>query len=254
MKRLDSALVELKLAPSRSKAQQMIEASEVEVLRSGQWIVMQQTSYQLEPSASHVRVTSDSRTLKYVSRGGLKLEGALSRTRIDPRGWRCLDVGVSTGGFTDCLLQAGAAEVIGVDVGHGQLNSKLAHEMKVKHFEGVNARELATNRQVLATLKDDLALCVVDVSFISLQQIFPVLKEILPSGCRLLALVKPQFEVGADGLDKNGVVRDENLFGAVKSNVLRALDKYGFSVADYFACDVKGQDGNQEFFVFATRM
>jgi len=248
MKRLDLALVDLALAPSRTKAQQMIEAGEVEIFAHGHWRVAEQASASLrEPSHETIRVRPNSQTLKYVSRGGLKLESALKHLGLDPRGWKCLDLGISTGGFTDCLLQAGASEVVGIDVGHGQLSAKLASDSRVKHFEGLNARGLADSH----VIPRQLDICVVDLSFISLLQIIPVLREVLPPGCRLLALVKPQFEVGREGLDKNGIVRDEKLFDEVKVKILGALEKYGFSVKNYFPCELKGQDGNLEFFVFA---
>ena len=243
MKRLDSLVVELGLAPSRSKAQQMIAAGEVEVCAAnGEWKVITQVSFK---TAAEVRVVAESTTLKYVSRGGLKLEGALQDFALDVRGWRCLDLGLSTGGFADCLLQKGAAHVTGYDVGHGQLNARLKNESKLKQFEGVNVRELR--------LSESFDLCTVDLSFISLKLVFPVLGEQLVSGTRLLALVKPQFEVGAENLGRAGVVQDVALFATVKTEILHVLEKCGFSTVDYRASQVKGQDGNQEFFVYAIR-
>lgn len=250
MKRLDTALVELGLAPSRTKAQRMIEAGEIEVQITNVWKSIQQPSFSLK-SGQAVRAKEDSQTLKYVSRGGLKLEGALMHLKLNVQGFKCLDIGLSTGGFADCLLQHGASQVIGVDVGHGQLSGKLKTEAKLNQFEGLNVRDLPSSAEVAALLNGGLDLCVVDVAFISLKHVFPVLQEILPGQTRLLALVKPQFEVGAQNLDKNGIVQDHKLFAEVEAQTLRALEKCGFSSLEYFASEVKGQDGNQEFFVFA---
>lgn len=253
MKRLDAVLVERGLAPSRTKAQAMIEAGEVSVaVAAGLWKTVTQSSYKI--GDHEIRIDPASSTLKYVSRGGLKLEGALKHLRLDVRGLRCLDLGLSTGGFADCLLQAGAIQVVGIDVGHDQLAEKLKTESKLKQFEGVNVRDLSKQLAIRELIAEGVDLVTVDLSFISLTLALPVLQEILPRGTRLLALVKPQFEVGASNLDKNGIVQDPKLFAAVEADVLRALEKYGFSTQDYFACGVKGQDGNQEFFVFASRL
>lgn len=248
MKRLDSAVVERGLAPSRTKAQQMIEAGEIEIFVRGDWKPIAQSSHKLG-AEQQIRVRPDSQTLKYVSRGGLKLEAALEHLRLDVTDWFCLDIGLSTGGFTDCLLQRGARQVIGLDVGHEQLAAKLRSEPSLAHFEGVNVRELPVRRDILAGARIDL--CVADVSFISLEQVLPALHQVLPAKSSLLALVKPQFEVGAAKLDKGGIVRDPALYAEVETKIRRALEKCDFSVHDYFACAVKGQDGNQEFFVYA---
>jgi 23S rRNA (cytidine1920-2'-O)/16S rRNA (cytidine1409-2'-O)-methyltransferase len=246
MKRLDAVLVELKLAPSRSKAQQMIEAGEVELLMRGEWRPVLQPSHKAEPE--QVRVRPNPQTLKFVSRGGLKLEAALERLRLDVTGWTCLDVGTSTGGFADCLLQHGAAQVTGLDVGHGQLAESLRGESRLKLHEGVNVRGLGGRPEIGGRFD----LCVCDVSFISLEHVLPPLGRVLAPGARLLALVKPQFEVGAGNLDKHGIVRDSKLLAEVHAKILRALEKCDFTIGDYFACALKGQDGNQEFFAYAT--
>jgi 23S rRNA (cytidine1920-2'-O)/16S rRNA (cytidine1409-2'-O)-methyltransferase len=228
-KRLDVRLVELGLAPSRSKAQQMIAAGDVEE-RDGE-----------------IKINPNSLILKYVSRGGLKLESALCRLKLDVTGIAALDIGISTGGFSDCLLKAGAKSVIGIDVGHGQLDARLQGDARLTLHEGVNVRELDPN------LGEGVDLCVVDVSFISLTLAIPALARALRPSTRLLALVKPQFEVGAGNLDKRGVVRDPRLFEEVKLKITGALVDGGFSIQDYFACGVTGQDGNQEFFAYAIR-
>jgi 23S rRNA (cytidine1920-2'-O)/16S rRNA (cytidine1409-2'-O)-methyltransferase len=176
----------------------------------------------------------------------------LKRLQFNVQNLRCLDIGLSTGGFADCLLQAGAAHVVGVDVGHGQLAEKLKTEANLKQFEGVHVRDIPACAPIRAELSNGVDLVTVDVSFISLTHVIPVLKEILPHGAKVLALVKPQFEVGPANLDKNGIVQDPKLFTQVQADILRAFEKYGFSIAEYFASEVKGQDGNQEFFIFAA--
>lgn len=240
MRRLDHLLVERGLAPTRSKAQELIAAGDVRV--DGR--VIHQASFK---TAGVIEIAPESKILKYVSRGGLKLEAALAHAKLDVSGWCCLDVGLSTGGFADCLLQAGATEVAGFDVGHSQLHPSL--QDKVRSWEGVNVRELDRHPEIVAfAARADLV--VVDVSFISLEHVIPALA---PHARRLLALVKPQFEVGADRLDKRGVVTDPKLYDEVRERVLRALANHGLTKEDYFACAVKGQDGNQEFFVHARR-
>lgn len=254
MKRLDQLLVEYGLAPTRSKAQQMLKAGEIEICVRGKWRIETSASFKADQIAKHeVRIAANSQTLKYISRGGLKLESALEHLGLSVEGWRCFDVGQSTGGFTDCLLKSGADSILGVDVGHGQLHESIKANNKVMALEGLNAKEMVSHEEVRAWLKLGVQLTVVDVSFISLESIFPALGELLPQGTKILALVKPQFEVGRGGLDKGGIVTDRKLFDEVKDRILRALAKYGFKDLDYFPCAVKGQDGNQEFFVFASR-
>jgi 23S rRNA (cytidine1920-2'-O)/16S rRNA (cytidine1409-2'-O)-methyltransferase len=255
MRRLDHVLVELRLAPTRTKAQQLIEAGDVEILSQGEWKVIRQSSYSIaQPSRENVRVKQDAEILKYVSRGGLKLEGALEHLQLDVSGFRVLDLGVSTGGFSDCLLQKGAQEICGIDVGHSQLHEKLMREPRLMTFEGVNVKQISEYKLILDWIARGLDLCVVDLSFISLISVLPVIADILPAQTRLLALVKPQFEVGAGNLDKRGLVReDSKLFDDVKARVLHALAKCGFSGEDYFPSRLRGQDGNQEFFVYSRR-
>lgn len=243
LKRLDHFLVEVGLSPTRSKAQQLIQAGEV--LVKGQVVTLSRHNV-ANLKAEDIQISTDAKTLKYVSRGGLKLEAALSHLKLNVKNWRCLDVGLSTGGFADCLLKAGASAIAGLDVGHLQLHASLRKDPRLKSWEGVHIRELANHQALQAWMAEGLDLTVVDVSFISLELVLPH----LPHG-RLLALVKPQFEVGPEHLNRRGIVGDESLFIDVKTRVLHALEKYGFSTKDYFACAVKGQDGNQEFFVYA---
>lgn len=251
MKRLDVALVERGLAPTRSKAQQLIAAGEVEILRGDDWLIAESASRSIKPDEI-LRVNSASQTLKYVSRGGLKLEAALDRLQLDVKGWRCLDVGLSTGGFTDVLLQREAEAVVGIDVGRAQLHPRLKNDPRLQSFEGVNVRDLSARQDIVKELSG-VRLVVVDVSFISLELVIPALAAVWPERARLLALVKPQFEVGPANLSGKGIVSDANLYNDVERRVLLTLEKYGFSKEAYFASAVKGQDGNQEFFVSAYR-
>ena len=258
MKRLDVALTEFGFAPSRSKAREMIERGEVEVRRNGdEWSVANQPSLNVETlKSTDIRIQETAQTLKYVSRGGLKLESALQHLKLDVQDLRCLDIGLSTGGFTDCLLAHGASEILGIDVGHGQLHAKLKSDPRLISMEGINVRDITRASTVLDWLRQTSAgrlLCVVDLSFISLQLALPEISGILPVGARLLALVKPQFEAGRESLNRRGVVEDPAVQSQVKERVLQAADKCGFTVEDYFACGVRGQDGNQEFFLFAHR-
>ncbi len=247
MKRLDSALVEWGLAPSRNKAQALIAAGEVEIRHGDTWRPAADQSFNVENiGPDRVRLKPEAQTLRYVSRGGLKLEAAVQHLRIDVEGWRCLDVGLSTGGFSDFLLQAGAEAILGVDVGHGQLNSRLQNEPRLRSLEGLHVKDMPARPEVQEWLKRGVDLAVVDVSFISLEHVIPVLAGLLPSGGRLLALVKPQFEAGPQ-------TAAPELFPEIRRKIELALDQSGFKTVEYFPSPVRGQDGSQEFFVWAYR-
>lgn len=248
MKRLDQWLVELGLAPTRSKAQQQITAGDVRVHGTP---VTQVSRKYATLTRDDIHLNPESTILKYVSRAGLKLEAAMAHVRLSVSGMRVLDIGLSTGGFTDCLLAHGASEVLGIDVGHDQLHARLKSDARLTALEGVHVRDLPTHPHAITWLARGVDLVVVDVSFISLEHVIPVLEAVAPR--RVLALVKPQFEVGPEHLNGKGLVHDPAQFTRVRERVLHWLTKYGFSVEDYFASAVKGQDGNQEFFVSAVR-
>lgn len=245
MKRADLLLVELGLAPSRTAAQNLIEAGRL--LANGKPVT--KASQKLDADMP-LHIESDPAD-RFVSRGGLKLAGALAQSGLDVTGMTVLDVGISTGGFTDCLLQAGARRVIGVEVGHGQLHPRLLADARVTQFEGVNARHL-TPELIGPALDVPLDLVVGDVSFISLTLVLPALRAVLPVGGKLLFLVKPQFEVGPGNLGKGGIVKNEGLYPEVKARIVEAATQYGFAVQDYLDSPIKGGDGNREFFLFAT--
>ncbi len=190
---------------------------------------------------------------KFVSRAGLKLEGALRQLAYSPDGRTALDVGQSTGGFTDCLLTYGARRVVGVDVGRGQLAPALRAHPRVECREGINARdlELAQFADIMGNRRFDLI--VVDVAFISQTLILPRLAPLLVSGGTLISLVKPQFEVGPAGIGKGGLVKDPSLFADVEQKLRRAAVAAWFVVDAFFDSPLQGGDGNREFFLAAHK-
>lgn len=248
--RIDLLLVKWGMAPSRSKAQELIRQGDVEVQRQGHWETIHVPSFKCD-QASVVRVRPGP-VLQYVSRGGMKLAGALELARLDVKGMYALDVGISTGGFTDCLLQRGVKEVIGIDVGTGQLADKLRNDPRVVLFENRNARDLAKDRELLPRLQN-VNLCVIDVSFISLELVIPQVAKILRRHI-LIALIKPQFELTPAALNKKGIVTDEANLDAAKQRVKACALASGYAIVDLFPCAVKGGDGNQEFFLVAEKL
>lgn len=179
----------------------------------------------------------------YVSRGGRKLEGALDHFGLDPRGWTCLDVGASTGGFTDCLLQRGAVRVYAVDVGRGQLDYRLRSDPRVVVMEGINARYLAAD-----AIPERCDLVTVDLSFISVVKVVPALLPLVAPGGRLLVLIKPQFEAGRRLVGKGGVVRHEALRSRVVAERVADLSSLGLRLIGIVDCEVRGAKGNREAF------
>ncbi|HJV62068.1 MAG TPA: TlyA family RNA methyltransferase, partial [Albitalea sp.] len=186
-------------------------------------------------------------------RGGLKLEGALKLCQIDVTGMTCLDVGQSTGGFTDALLQRGASRVVGVDVGHGQLHPKMRDDERVHALESINARHLSADVLCDAMPAGGFDLVVGDLSFISLSLVIPALAPLLRPGGTLLLLVKPQFELQPEYIGKGGLVKDASSFQLVQTRVRQACRDAGLWVRDYIPSPIAGGDGNHEFFVHATR-
>lgn len=181
-------------------------------------------------------------TMPYVSRGGLKLAAALDHFKIDVADFTCLDVGASTGGFTDCLLQRGAARVVALDVGHGQLAWKLRQDERVEVREHVNARFLQRE-----DFYDRFDLIVCDVSFISLRLILPVLPPLLKPAGQVITLIKPQFEVGRDEVGRGGIVRDEAAQQRVVQEIRACAVELGLRARDVTDSPILGQDGNREF-------
>ena len=182
--------------------------------------------------------------IPYVSRGGLKLEGALQSLELNPAGFVCLDVGASTGGFTDCLLQNGAARVYAVDVGYGQLAWKLRQDPRVAVIERTNIRHMQAD-----AIAEPVDLATIDVSFISLKIVVPAVAAFLKNGARILALIKPQFEVGKDQVGKGGVVRDADLHTRVIQSLSAFFVEFGFLSETVIPSPILGPKGNREFFI-----
>lgn len=249
LQRADLFLVEQGLASSRTQAQTMIAAGRV--FADGKPIT--KAAFKLDAQAE-ISITPDE-VDRYVSRGGLKLAGALASAKLDVSNMLALDVGISTGGFTDCLLQNGARKVIGVEVGHDQLHPRLLADPRVIQFEGVNARNLSPSviESALLTEAENTSIDVIvgDVSFISLTLVLPALRSVLQVDGLLLFLVKPQFELGPQALARGGIVRDETLYPQVEDKIKAAAEAAGFVVLDYFASPIAGGDGNREFFIYA---
>lgn len=246
--RLDKLLLAQGLAASRTQARRMIEAGRVSARLGGEWQRLAKPGERFDPTTELYRAPDEAD--HYVSRGALKLRGALERTGLDPSGVRALDVGQSTGGFTDCLLRAGAAKVVGVDVGRDQLAPSLKTDSRVGCFEGINARDLPVER-LLEWAPGGFGLVVMDVSFISQGLILPGLPALMAPGGQLLSLVKPQFEVGRAGIGKGGLVRDARLYRGVEQRLCRQARELGLTVIDFFDSSIAGGDGNREFFLLA---
>jgi len=247
--RADQLLVLQGLAPTRSAAQRLIERGAVRWLGPKGWAQPRKAGEDL-PEGCTLDITDDAE-LRFVSRGGLKLEGALAHCRIDVTGLSCLDAGQSTGGFTDALLQRGATRVVGIDVGHGQLHPKLAADPRVTCFEGVNARDVSGTAFEAAVPTGGFDFVTGDLSFISCTLVLPTLAEFLAPGGHLLLLVKPQFELQPPQIGKGGIVRDKALFAEVETRVRKACRHLSLHLRAYFQSPITGGNGNTEFFVWA---
>jgi 23S rRNA (cytidine1920-2'-O)/16S rRNA (cytidine1409-2'-O)-methyltransferase len=241
--RIDKLLVERGLAPSRERAQSLILAGKV--LVNDQKV--EKAGASVDPEAA-VRLLGED--LRYVSRGGLKLERALEHWQIEVAGRTCMDVGASTGGFTDCLLQHGAARVIAVDTGYGQIDLGLRNDARVRLLEKTNARYL--RREDIAEAVEFAAM---DVSFISATLVLPAVVE--AAGDRLagvIVLVKPQFEAGRDQVGKGGIVRDPAAQQAAVERVKSALHDLGWRNTEVIESPILGAEGNREFLLYARRL
>ena len=238
--RLDVALVARGLFSSREQAQRAVMAGEVKI---GDQIV----------TKSSVTVDSEAEISllarpPYVGRGGVKLEGVLDQFQVDVQGVTALDIGASTGGFTDCLLQRGATKVYAIDVGHGQLAWKIRNDPRVVVREKLNARFLSRH-----DIPEPIDLCVIDVSFISLTLILPRAFELLTPGGVILALIKPQFELEATDVGRGGIVADSSLHEKAQTKIRDCVLQLGQTVNGIFPSKLTGMDGNQEFFICARK-
>ncbi|MBU0579600.1 MAG: TlyA family RNA methyltransferase [Candidatus Margulisbacteria bacterium] len=240
--RLDTLLANKKLSPTRTKAQALIMSGNV--LVNEQKIDKPGT---LVPSDSTIRILVDN--CSYVSRGGLKLEGALKEFNYDPKDKIALDIGASTGGFTDCLLQKGAKHVIALDVGHNQIDYKLRSDPRVTVIEKFNARNLSVEALAKLLKNSHLPLVVMDVSFISITKILPALKEVLTEKADIISLIKPQFEAGKDQVEKGGLITDPKVHEEVLNKIKEFSTNLGFTIKGICDSPITGTDGNKEFFI-----
>lgn len=236
--RIDKLLVERGLAKSRTKAQALVMAGVV--LVDDQLVDKPSEAFAAEVNI-RIKGAGDAAS-RYVGRGGLKLEAALREFSIDVRGLVCLDVGASTGGFTDCLLQHGARKVFAVDVGHNQLDWRLRNDRRVEVREGINARYLKPED---FDAKFDLA--TIDVAFVSATKIMPAIAPLLTETGRLITLIKPQFEVGKGEVGRGGIVTDPAKQGRVIAEVNSAAQHLGLRVIGVIESSIRGADGNLEF-------
>jgi 23S rRNA (cytidine1920-2'-O)/16S rRNA (cytidine1409-2'-O)-methyltransferase len=285
--RIDQLLVQKGLANTRSQAQRLI-ADGVEWAQGETWRRIVKNGDDV-PESAEVRLLDDSEA-RYVSRGGLKLEAALKKVALSVEGFACLDVGQSTGGFTDCLLQAGAKSVVGVDVGSAQLHPMLRSDPRVLCVEKVNARALTAEDLIQAyedstgedgqfDVEDDendfeqedavsdatetvraesefvpeFDLIVADLSFISQTLVLPAVVPLLKAGGTLLTLVKPQFELQPGQVGKGGIVKDPEFYVVVEQRLREACAALGLTVTAWFDSPIAGGDGNREFFICATK-
>ena len=240
--RLDVILVNKGLAPSREKAKAIIMAGKVYV--DGQKEDKPGTGFHEEKVKIEVR----GETQRYVSRGGLKLEKAMQCFPIELKDCVCMDIGASTGGFTDCMLQNGARKVYSVDVGHGQLAWKLRQDERVVCMEQTNFRYMKPE-----DIPDTLDFASVDVSFISLTKILIPARNLLKTGGKMVCLIKPQFEAGREKVGKNGVVREESVHKEVIEKIVTYSDLVGFQVQGLEYSPIKGPEGNIEYLVFLEK-
>lgn len=230
-------MVERGLAETRERAQQLILAGEVRV--DGR--VFDKAGMPVDEAAD-ITVREP---LPYVSRGGYKLAGALDGFGIDPAGWVCADIGASTGGFTDVLLQRGAARVYALDVGYGQLAWKLRADPRVVVMDRVNAR-------YLASLPESVDLVVIDVAFISLELILPAAKKLVKTNGAIIALIKPQFEAGRKEVGRGGIVRDPAVHRAVIEKIVRAANALSLPIRGLVRSPIQGTEGNTEFLIYLS--
>lgn len=242
--RIDKLLVERGLVETRTKAQAMVMAGIV--LVNEQRVSKPSDLFNTD---AQIRLKgSDDPATRYVGRGGVKLDAALREFQVDVNGLLCLDVGASTGGFTDCLLQNGARKVVALDVGHNQIDYRLRSDPRVDVREGINARHV-----VPQDFDEKFELAVMDVSFISATKILPAVVPLLTTEARVIVLIKPQFEVGRGEVGKGGIVRDPEKHARVVEDVNRSAVELGLKVVGVMESPIRGAEGNVEFLALYER-
>jgi len=240
--RIDKILVDRGLADSRTKAQALVMAGAVLV---DEQLVRKPS--ELFHSEANIRIKAEA-TSRYVSRGGVKLEAALREFQIDVSGLVCLDIGSSTGGFTDCLLQHDARKVVAIDVGHNQIDWKLRNDPRIELREGINARYLTPS-----DFDEKFDLVTIDVSFISATKILPSIVPLLKDDARTITLIKPQFEVGKGEVGKGGIVKDPAQHQRVIAEVNQATESLGLRTIGVIESPIQGANGNIEFLALYDR-
>lgn len=253
--RLDIFLVQKKLAVSRTQAQEFIACGYVFLVNASGKAQLSKASYEVdENQLDRIRVEPNS-LQKFVSRAGLKLVGALAELKISVAAKTVLDVGQSTGGFSDCLIQNNARLVVGVDVGHGQLHAKLKNHPQVLSIEGLNAKDLEIDERFLASVPvGKFDLIVMDVSFISITKVMAHLVNFLKPEGEYLFLVKPQFECGREFLDKNGIVNDSSIYVEIEKKIRSVALEVFKNVESYTTSEILGKDGNREYFIYGKNL
>ena len=242
--RLDVYLLKNKYFESRERAKKAVEDSRISV--NGKTIL--KPSYDVSGDENILIIPSEKS--EYVGRGGIKLEYALDYFKISVNGMRAIDIGASTGGFTDCLLKRGAVKVYAVDVGHGQLHKSLVADTRVVNLEGVNAREL--NADIVENKKVDIA--VADLSFISQKLVIPSIENVLEAGGCLVTLIKPQFEVGRENIGKNGIVKSEKTRIRAVNDVIEFAQSIGYEFCGYVKSPIEGGSGNVEYLAYFKKL
>ena len=237
--RLDNLIVQKGITESREKAKALIMAGQIYIDNQK----CDKAGQMVDPEKVNVELRGE--TLKYVSRGGLKLEKAMAKFPINLEGKVCMDIGASTGGFTDCMLQNGAKKVFAVDVGYGQFAWKLRQDPRVVNMERTNIRYVEKEQ-----IGEDLDFASIDVSFISLKLVLPVAKKLLSSSGEIVALIKPQFEAGREQVGKKGVVKDSGVHFSVVRNIVDFALEIGFSVEGLEFSPIKGPEGNIEYLMY----
>lgn len=247
MKRIDVILTDWNILKTRSRAQELIS----------QGAIFVKSVPVRKPSETFSDITRKDITihktplLKFASRAGLKLESAINTLKLNIKDFVVLDIGQSTGGFTSCLLEKGVHKVIGIDIGHNQLDESLRKNTRVRYFEGINARYL--NKSFFKDNPQEYDLIVLDISFISMTEVMERIPDLLKPEGKFLGLVKPQFEAQQRDLTKSGVIKDTKLYTSIEKKIKQSAQTVGLQCQDYFPACPKGKGGNQEFFIYCSK-